>query len=393
MLRRHFVPLCLGAACGRAQPPRLDPIPAEPPAPPSRGRGPFAARRWRVQYLFDDEKWSALLADLCCPAPGRAAAALWLESGFRRRFAALVSRESAAQWAEVPLKERPISFFVLDEKHMWLVGEKSLWISTESGFSWDRLGLPKTSRRRAPHRVHFLDAGKGWAFGPGRTFHATVDGGASWKPVPESASLQLKDENTVWTAMTFIDSRHGLIAGCSDPRLGEDQPLPDWMLPERASRRRLVPVTTVAGETRDGGASWKFSVTSAFGRPVCLRSSGNQGLIIYHYGENFAFPSEVYSLDFRTGRSRPVFRRPELRVDDAALLPDGTAILAAIRPSGGLRASPVPGKLQVLCSGDLDHWSEMSVDYRAEGRRAILAAPTPGSLWAATDLGCILRLV
>lgn len=393
MLRRRFLPVCLGAPFLHAQPQRrMEPIPAAPPALPSGAAGAFAGRRWRAQYLFDDDKWSALLADFCCPSPERALAGLWLESEFRRRFAAVVSREPGAPWTEVPLKERPLSFFVLDEKHVWLVGEKSLWFSAESGFAWEKLGLPKSSRGRPAQRVHFVDARNGWAFGPGKTFHRTADGGASWKPVAECAGLQLKEENMVWTSMTFLDARHGLIAGFSDPRLNEGERLPDWMLPERASRRRPVPVTTVAGETRDGGATWKFSVTSAFGRPVRLRSSGSQGIAIYHYGENFTYPSEVFALDFRTGGSRPVFRRSDYQVHDAALLEDGAVILAAIQVTGGLRSSPVPGKLRILYSADLERWEQMPVDYRAEGRRAMLATPAPGSLWAATDLGCVLRL-
>jgi hypothetical protein len=35
----------------------------------------------------------------------------------------------------------------------------------------------------------------------------------------------------------------------------------------------------------------------------------------------------------------------------------------------------------------------MEVDYRAVGRRAILAAPDAANLWVATDTGMILKLV
>lgn len=394
MLRRRFLPLCFGAAWAQTQPRwSVEPIPARPPAPPSQGRGPFAGKRWRLQFLFDDDKWTSLLADLCCPAPDRALAALWLESGSRKRFSVMVSREPGAPWTEVPLKERPVSFFALNERHVWLVGEKSLWFSSESGFAWEKLALPKSSRGRPAQRVHFLDTRNGWAYGPGKTFHRTLDGGATWKPVAECAALQLKEENTVWTSMTFLDAQNGLIAGYNDPRMSEEAPLPEWMLPERVQRRRPVPVTTAAGETRDGGETWKFSVTSAFGRNVCLRSRGDRGIAIYHYGENFPFPGEVFALDFRTGRSRPVFRRSDYHLHDAALLENGGVILAAIQFSGRLRASPVPGKLRILYSRDLERWEQMGVDYRAEGHRSVLAVPAPDSLWVATDPGCILRLV
>ncbi len=394
MLRRRFLPLCLAAPAAAFQaPPRLQPVPAEEPSPASRDSGPLAGRRWKLHYLQDDDRWSAFLAGFCSPSAERAVAALWLESESRARFAALVSRDSGASWKEVPLAEKPLSLFALDDNHIWAVGEKSLWISKESGYSWNKIQPPKTPRRNRPHQVFFLTPSRGWAFGSGNTFHSTADGGATWKPVPESQAVQLKDGNTVWTSMAFIDSRHGLIAGFSDPRLHEEERFPGWMLPERASRRKLLPITTLAAETRDGGASWKVSVTSAFGRVSRLRAAGNRGLAIYHYSENFPFPSEVFSLDFLTGASRPIFRRRDLWVHDAVLLPGGGAMLAAIQTAGGLRSTPVPGKLRVLYSADLEKWAEMAVDYRAEGHAAFLASPAPGALWAATDAGCILRLV
>ncbi len=393
MLRRHFLPLCIAAPAAAFQRPRPDPIPAAAPVPAARDTGPFAGRRWKLQFLHEDDQWTAFLAGFCAPSAERAVAGLWLESDSRSRSAALVSRDSGASWKEVPLREKPVSLFALDDSHIWAVGEKSLWISTESGYSWSKGRPPKTSRRNRPSHVHFLDPSRGWAFGPGKAFYATADGGAAWKSVPESQAIQLKDQNTVWTSMIFLDARHGLIAGFSDPRLREAERFPAWMAPERAWRRRPVPITTVAGETRDGGASWKFSMTSTFGRVGRLRAAGNRGLAIYHYSENFAFPSEVYLLDFGTGGSRSVFRRRDLWVHDAVLLPGGTAVLAAIQIPAGLRSSPVPGKLHVLYSTDLQNWAEMAVDYRAEGHRAFLAAPAPGVLWAATDAGCILRLV
>jgi photosystem II stability/assembly factor-like uncharacterized protein len=392
MRRRQFLPLCLAAPAALQPPPRLDPLPQDPPVPAAADTGPFAGRRWKAHYLHDDDRWSAVLADFCCPSPERAVAALWLESGYRTRSAALVSRDSGASWKEAPFPEKPLSLFALDENTIWAVGEKSLWISAESGYQWSRLGLPKTPRRFRPFRVHFLDARRGFAFGPGRVFHSTSDGAASWKPVPESQAIQLKEENTVWTSMDFLDGRYGLIVGFSDPRLNEEERMPAWMFPERALRRKLTPITTIAGETRDGGATWKFSVTSAFGRAVRLRAAGEEGVAVYHYSESFPFPSEVYLLDFRTGASRPVFRRRDLWVHDALLLPGGTVVLAAIQLAGGLRDSPVPGKLRLLYSRDRQQWAEMAVDYRAEGFRALLAAPSPDSLWAATDQGCILRL-
>ena len=55
--------------------------------------------------------------------------------------------------------------------------------------------------------------------------------------------------------------------------------------------------------------------------------------------------------------------------------------------------SPIPGKLKVLQSSDLEKWTEMTVDYRAVAHSAIIAGPDENHLWIATDTGMILRLV
>ena len=55
-----------------------------------------------------------------------------------------------------------------------------------------------------------------------------------------------------------------------------------------------------------------------------------------------------------------------------------------------MRDLPVPGKLHVLRSTQ-NGWSEMGVDYRAEGLRAVMAAAPGGSVWVATDMGMILE--
>ena len=64
------------------------------------------------------------------------------------------------------------------------------------------------------------------------------------------------------------------------------------------------------------------------------------------------------------------------------------------RGAGTLAQTPVPGKLVVLHSIDLKNWTQMEIDYRASGRRVILASPPDsGEVWIATDTGMILKLV
>jgi len=39
----------------------------------------------------------------------------------------------------------------------------------------------------------------------------------------------------------------------------------------------------------------------------------------------------------------------------------------------------------------LENWTEMSVDYRAVARRAMISGPDPQHVWVATDTGMILK--
>jgi hypothetical protein len=145
-------------------------------------------------------------------------------------------------------------------------------------------------------------------------------------------------------------------------------------------------------ETKDGGAHWNVAETSMFGQitSVSLAPDG-RGLGLVEFFERFDYPSEVYRIEWRTGRTTRVFRRKDRAVTDLLLQPDGPAYLAAIEPPGTLLHSPIPGKLKILKSGNLDLWEEMPVDYRAIARRATLAAAGP-RMWVATDTGMILQL-
>jgi hypothetical protein len=48
--------------------------------------------------------------------------------------------------------------------------------------------------------------------------------------------------------------------------------------------------------------------------------------------------------------------------------------------------------LKVLRSSDLEHWTEIPVDYRAVAGRASIAAADARNIWIATDTGMILKL-
>ena len=95
-------------------------------------------------------------------------------------------------------------------------------------------------------------------------------------------------------------------------------------------------------------------------------------------------------MEAKGGSSRS-YRERNRNVTDIAFL-GKEGLLAAVEPPGKLYQLPIPGKLHILRSDDLQKWAEMKVDYRAFGQRAILA--TSGTdAWVATDSGQILKLV
>jgi hypothetical protein len=281
---------------------------------------------------------------------------------------------------------------MIDESRAYIVGQEALWFTNEGGAVWQKRKLPKEAKGKPMFRADFVDEKRGWIFGGGKTFFSTEDGGLNWQKVPESAALTLKDENTAWTWMNQVDPKVRMIVGLSASPPREASRFPDWMMPERALRRTVTPSTTVLGESRDAGKTWKMSMTSAFGRVTRLRTLGTRGLAIYHYGDGMEFPSEVYSLDLATGRSGVLFRRRDLWVHDAIPLHDGGAMLAAIEPPGRLRASPIPGRLRIFLTTGAGVWNQMKVDYRASGRRAFFARVDDRDIWVATDEGTILKL-
>jgi hypothetical protein len=404
--RRAFLAAAGGAALKAGQAPagappatRLDSsgvtigeVPSLVPMPAEQITGRYAGRRWSVQRIVDADDTSAVLTDIRFASAERGIAVGVFTQKGREESQALITRDGGKAWTPVKLKDYPYSVGMIDESRAYIVGQNAFWFTNEGGAVWQKRKLPRDAKGKPMFRADFVDEKRGWIFGGGRTFFSTEDGGMSWRKVPESAALTLKDENTEWTWMNRIDTNTGIIVGLSASPPREASRFPDWMMPERALRRSVTPSTTVLGETRDGGKTWKMSMTSAFGRVTRLRTLGLRGLALYHYGDGMEFPSEVYSIGLGTGRSRPLFRRRDLWVHDAIPLHDGGVMLAAIEPPGRLRASPIPGRLRIFLSTVAGVWHEMKVDYRAAGRRAFFARVDDRNIWVATDEGTILKL-
>jgi len=100
-------------------------------------------------------------------------------------------------------------------------------------------------------------------------------------------------------------------------------------------------------------------------------------------------PSEVYSLDWHTGKSVDIFKDEKIGISDVWMEPDGTMSLSGIEEPGRVR-DIIPGKV-VVYSRNTGTWVKQPVDYRATALRTMLAIPDSQHKWVATDNGMILK--
>jgi len=342
--------------------------------------------RWRLQYFYDADNSRLAIADLNFPTPQLGMAVGYLLKGDKPHPAGVVTRDGGRSWAPLALPRPGASLFFLDQSLGWLVSsDGGIWKTTEFGRDWKLL-----ARLPGAMRVHFVDRNRGWAVGARKSIWESGDGGKQWRRLPVADESKTTRDFTTYACIAFANSTTGLIAGWSKrPRFRR---WPDWMLPE--SRPRELPSVSLLLDTHDGGAHWHVSEASLFGRVTQARlAPDGRGLNLIEFWDRFDWPAEVFRFDWHTGETARVFRQKDRAVTDLALPSQGPAYLAAIEPPGLLPRSPIPGKLKMLRSDDLTHWQEMEVDYRAVGRRAILAAPDAANLWVATDTGMILKLV
>ena len=345
----------------------------------------LAAPRWELQFFHDEDESSLVLNDINFVTPNRGVAVGFLVVKGRPKPTALVTRDGGAKWTFVPTREAGTSLFFLDETSGWMITRSGIWRTEESGLSWRRI-----HKRQGLRRLHFSSALRGWAVGAGKTVLETRDGGKTWTKVPAVEQLKSSPENTAFTSISFADAKTGLIAGRS--RASRASRFPLWMDPNPTSRPERPSLTLVL-ETRDGGETWTPQTSSVFGQVAELDLTGNgRGLILIEFEEYFRFPSELLQLDLKTGKNSSVLRRAERAITDIALQSSGGAFAAGFEPVGAIARSPVPGKVKILSSQDLQQWTEMPVDYRAVATRVSISALDAKNAWAVTDTGMVLRL-
>jgi hypothetical protein len=363
----------------------------------------LSAERWTVQYFYDERSSKLEIVDLAFPTPQRGIAVGWIgdpNSDKKVKPSELLTNDGGAHWTLSPLKDEPRSLFFLNETLGWMVTETGIWSTSEAGLNWRKLcDQPKPDPKLGPVtpgglilRLWFVDEHHGFAVGYRKTVLQTSDGGRTWTALAEAAKPTGNPAFTAYSRIVF-DGNHGIIIGSSVPPRRDLGRFPSWMEPDRATKARPAPNVTLLLETQDQGGNWASSNSSLIGLVTTIRLVGNLGLDVFGFPESFDWPSEVYSLDFSTGKSASVFREKDRRVFDVALFHGPAAVLAAIEPPGRLNTVPIPGKVKMLSSVNLVEWKEMDVDYRAVATTLVLAGPDRDHLWAATDTGMILHLV
>jgi hypothetical protein len=298
----------------------------------------------------------------------------------------LLSKNGSA-WTSHPLPDPPTSLCFAGEQDLWFASENGLWRSNDLAHTWKL-----QYKHESLTRVYFITADHGYALGGNKTIVETTDGGRAWNPLPAAAEPSTHAEYTTYHWIGFVTPRAGVITGVSHPpRTGRTGPLPAWRDPHRDLRRPEWPAASITLETRDGGMTWKHSTTSLFGTITRVRyARDSRGLALIEFHDAFEYPSEIFSIDLRTGRSGRAFREKDRAVTDLLVFPGGHAVLAAVEPPPNPRESTL-GAVHFLTTEDFSNWSEMLLAAPLQAGRLWLAGDSPTSLWAASDTGTILH--
>jgi hypothetical protein len=343
--------------------------------------------RWRRLYFYERLDSSLVINDFkFVNAQHGVAAGFLLDKNGKIKPTILTSDDGGSHWNFEPLKEVPISLFFLDDRQGWIVADQSIWHTQDGGRVWARI-----SPLNDAVRVHFVNSQHGWAVGEQKKVYETTDGGKDWTEVPAAAQPESTPERTVYNWIDFAGSSAGIITGWNQPPAKGG--VPEWMSPQAQRSRRETPRVSIFLQTKDGGKTWDASTGSLFGHVTCVRLSlSGYGLGVIEFSDTFDWPSEVFRIDWQTGKSDRAFREKNQLITDVALPPASPAYIAGIEKQDRLTDSPVPGKLKVWRSDDLANWQPMEVDYRATAHKAMISAVDAGNIWVATDTGTILKL-
>ena len=348
-----------------------------------------AAQRFDIQYRYRDVDSTMTINDLAFPSDQRGiACGFTTDRKEKDRPMVLLTSDGGKNWTETTVKETGLSLFFLDDSNGWMVTDKGIWATTESGHSWAKL----KNGPAAMLRVWFLDRAHGYAAGLTKKVYETTDGGETWTLLPILSEVQGDASFTTFGEISFAEG-NGIIAGWNiPPRRGG----PEWMeAGSKGAARQEIPHYSVLLETMDGGKKWVKSEASVFGQITRLSvTPQGTGLALLEFKDKFDYPSEVMKINLHTGKSERTFRTKDRAITDVRLFAGSNrGLIAGYETNGTVFRSPIPGKLRVLTSDDLDNWTEIPVDYRAVAHSVIIAGPDENHVWVATDTGMILKLV
>lgn len=347
-----------------------------------------AADSWELQYQHLDSEYDLRLVDVAFVDAQRGVAIGFITSRLRERVRPvnLVTADGKT-WTLFEVKRMCQDIFALPSGILFAACDDGIYRSDEMGRDWNRI-----ARLRDIEKVWFLNERRGFAVGVEKGFYVTQDGGRKWAPVTPSPEISTNKDHTTLRHISFANSNTGFVTGWSRPPRGQE-PLPDWLTPDRALRQRDTPHVNVFLDTGDGGATWKTQEVSMFGEVVTTSmGQDGMGLSLVNFSNGFEYPAEVFFFAWPQGEMQRVYREKHRAVTDLAVPARGYVYLAAVEPGGQLYWSPIPGKLRVIRSADFSNWEEMEVDYRASARRARVEAYDPENVWIITDTGMILKL-
>jgi hypothetical protein len=344
------------------------------------------AQRWKIQFSYKKLDSLLELRDIKCPSAERCVAAgVVFEKNGHEQGVVVLTSDGGKQWSVTDVKERPVSLFFLNDSLGWMVTDRGIWSTDESGHSWTKLETPKGALR-----VHFLDPAHGYATGFPKLVYETTDGGKKWNKLAAAEQPPTDAQDTVYDSISF-SGEHGVIVGNLIQRENARRPI--WLDPDVARYRREHETKVAILETFDGGKKWAASTLPLVGTLSQLTFAKDASVImLVEYTNYFSLPSSVYKTRLRQTGTQTIFEERDRAVTNVALLPDGSAILASIEPPGSSNQVPIPGKVKMYESADLKVWREMDIDYRAVAQRAMLAAIDAKHIWVATDTGMILSL-
>jgi len=349
------------------------------------------ASKWNLVFQHDKDDSSLFLRGLEFPTDQRGIAIGILTEKNRPRSVTLTTADGGNSWVEARFKEEPMAINC-HSGSCWIATEKGVWRSDEAGLDWK-----KVSKQKGILKLHFASPNQGWAVGPEKSAWETKDGGVTWTLLPVLAEVKSNPQWTTFLAMGF-QGPFGLIGGNSRSPRRDRSIYPDWMVPDDVARRREWPGMMILLETRDGGGKWTSGTTSVFGTLTNLRMrpDGSGAAVLLEYFDTFETPSEVLSINFRTGRSESIYREKNTAITDILWTAADNIIVAGVE-ANGLRSLPIPQKARFLEATfspgtSAVVWTKMDVDYRVTGRRLLMSRKPNGQIWAVTDSGMVLRL-